>query len=305
MSLKGLKYFLTKPGGWFFFLSSRGLLKRMDDEAYIRREFKYSLGYEPDLEHPKTFNEKTQWLKLHDRRPLYTLLVDKYEAKRIVTEKLGAEYVIPLLGGPWDSVGEIDFDALPEQFVLKCTHDSGGVVICRDKAAFDREAAKAKLEKAMRRNFYWPGREWPYKDVRPRIIAERYLEDESGELLDYKFFTFHGEVFCVQVDYDRFTDHHRNFYTLDWEYMPFTTCYPTDPAHQIPKPACFDKMLQAVQFLCSDAFPFLRVDMYAVGDQPIFGEFTLYHGSGLERFMPEEWDVRLGEQCRLPTDEVS
>ncbi|MCR5576402.1 MAG: glycosyl transferase [Oscillospiraceae bacterium] len=303
MSLAGLKYFLNKPGGWFFFLQSRGLLNWMDDEAYIKRLFCYSRGYALDLEHPKTFNEKLQWLKLHDRRPLYTKLVDKYEVKDYVAEKVGSEYVIPVIAGPWDSADEIDFDALPEQFVLKCTHDSGGVVICRGKAALDRRAAEAKLRKAMKRNFFWPGREWPYKNVKPRIFVERYVEDESGELRDYKIFVFHGQPFCIQVDYARFTDHHRNFYDLDWNYLPFTTEYPTDPSHVIARPACLDGMLELARRLSDESIPFLRVDLYVVGDRPLFGEFTFFHGSGLEPFMPEEWDRILGAQLRLPTDE--
>ncbi len=304
MSIAGLKHYLTKPHGLFFFLSSRGLLNWMDDEAYLKRVFQYSLGRPLDLEHPITFNEKLQWLKLHDRRPLYTQLVDKLTAKAFVAKMIGPEYVIPVIAGPWDSVDEINFDSLPNQFVLKCTHDSGGLVICRDKTRLDQNATKAKLAKSMSRNFYWANREWPYKDVRPRVFAEQYLEDESGDLTDYKFFTFHGEPFCVQIDYDRFTDHHRSFYSLDWTYLPFTTCYPTDPSHPIEKPACFDEMLRIVRLLSSGMFSFLRLDMYVVGNRPKFGEYTFYHGSGLEQFTPPEWDGILGAQLRLPTDEV-
>ena len=300
MSLKGLKYFLNKRGGWFFFLSSRGLLNWMDDEAYLKRVFKYSLGYELNLDDPKTFNEKLQWLKLHDRQPLYTQLVDKYEVKAYVSEKIGAEYVIPTIAGPWDSVDEIDFDALPGHFVLKCTHDSGSVVICRDKAAFDREAAKAKLAKALKRNYYWAGREWPYKNVKPRVFAERYMEDESGELRDYKFFVFFGEPYCVQVDFARFTDHHRNFYDLDWKYLPFTTAYPTDPSHVIDRPVCLDEMLRLVRCLGCETIPFLRFDLYVVEGRPLFGEYTFSHGSGFERFFPPEWDERMGRYLVLP-----
>ena len=161
----------------FDFFASRNMLNWMSDEAFLKRKFKLRMGYELDLDNPKTFNEKLQWLKLYDRNPLYTKLVDKYEVRKYIAEKIGEEYLIPLVGGPWNSPEEIDFDLLPDQFVLKCTHDSGGVVICKDKSKLDISAAKAKLAKHLKRNYYWTNREWPYKNVPPRIIAEKYMED--------------------------------------------------------------------------------------------------------------------------------
>lgn len=179
MSIAGLKYYLSSRANMFDFFASRNMLNWMSDEAFLKRKFKLRMGYELDLDNPKTFNEKLQWLKLYDRNPLYTKLVDKYEVRKYIAEKIGEEYLIPLVGGPWNSPNEIDFDALPEQFVLKCTHDSGGVIICKDKSALDIPAAKAKLAKHLKRNYYWTNREWPYKDVPPRIIAEKYMEDET------------------------------------------------------------------------------------------------------------------------------
>lgn len=293
MSLAGLKYFLTKPGGWFFFLQSRGLLNRMDDEAYLKRLFRYSMGYELPLDNPKTYNEKLQWLKLHDRRPLYTKLVDKYEAKAWVAEKIGAEYVIPVIAGPWDSADEIDFDALPEQFVLKCTHDSGGVVICRDKAAFDREAARAKIAKTLRRNFFWAGREWPYRDVKPRVFAEQYLEDESGELRDYKVMCFGGEPKLIQLHMGRFTHHTQDYYDTDWNLLALRQGSPLSGA-AVPRPAFLDEMLRLSAVL-SEGFPHLRVDWYAINGRLLSGELTLYDSSGLETFEPADWDRKLGD----------
>ena len=301
MSWAGLKYFLTKPGGWFFFLSSRGLLNGMDDEAYIRRVFKYSLGYEPDLEHPKTFNEKLNWLKLHDRKPLYTRIVDKYEVKQYVAEKIGPGYTVPVIAGPWDSADEIDFDALPERFVLKCTHDSGGVVICRDKAAFDREAAKAKLARALGRNFYWSNREWPYKDVKPRVFAERYLEDESGGLRDYKVMCFNGVPRLIQVHNGRFHHHTQDFYDTDWNLLPITQELPSSET-LTPRPACLEEMLRLSQVLAAD-FVQIRVDWYLLGQRLYFGELTFFDGAGYSDFEPEAYNRIIGEWLQLPTED--
>lgn len=301
MSLAGLKYFLTKPGGWFFFLSSRGLLKWMDDEVYIRRVFKYSLGYEPDLEHPKTFNEKLNWLKLHDRKPLYTRIVDKYEVKQYVAEKIGPEYVVPVIAGPWDSVDEIDFDALPERFVLKCTHDSGGVVICRDKASFDREAAKAKLGKALRRNYYWSNREWPYKDVKPRVFAEQYLEDESGELRDYKVMCFNGVPRLIQVHKGRFMTHTQDFYDPDWNLLPITQELPSSGA-RTPRPACLEEMLRLSRILAAD-FVQIRVDWYLLGERLYLGELTFFDGAGYADFEPASYNRIVGDWLQLPAED--
>ena len=300
MSVAGLKYYLTKRGGWFFFLANRGLLNWMDDEAYLRRHFRYAMGYEPDLADPKTYSEKLQWLKLHDRRPLYTKLVDKYEVKDYVAEKIGIEYVIPTIAGPWDSVEEIDFDALPDQFVLKCTHDSGGVVICRNKASFDREAAMKKLAKTLRRNFFWAGREWPYKDVKPRIFAEQYLEDESGELRDYKFFVFDGQVRALFIACDRSSSEETkfDFFDEDFRHLPFRNGHPNAPVCP-EKPCCFEAMKEIAARL-GEGFPHIRVDLYEVDGHVYFGEMTFYHWSGLCPFDPPEWDRVFGDWIRLP-----
>ena len=300
MSLAGLKYFLTKPGGWFFFLQSRGLLNWMDDEAYLKRLYRYSMGCELPLDDPKTFNEKLQWLKLHDRRPLYTKLVDKYEVKAYVAEKIGAEYVVPVIAGPWDSADEIDFDALPEQFVLKCTHDSGGVVICRDKAAFDREAARAKLRKTLRRNFYWAGREWPYKDVKPRVFAERYMEDESGELRDYKVMCFGGEPKLIQLHMGRFTHHTQDFYDTDWNLLPIYQGTPLSGS-AVPRPAFLDEMLRLSRRM-AEGFIQIRLDWFCVEGRLYFGEYTFFDASGCENFEPDEYNRIMGDWIRLPAE---
>ncbi len=304
MSLKGLKYFLTKPGGWFSLLASRGLLNWMDDETYLKRIFKYSLGYEPDLEHPKTFNEKLQWLKLHDRNPLYTQLVDKYEVRSYVADKIGEEYLIPLVGGPWDSAEEIDFDALPEQFVLKCTHDSGSVVICRDKAAFDREAAKAKLAKSLKRNYYWAGREWPYKNVKPRVFAEKLMvTDPAGQasLLDYKLQCFGGRFDNIMVCEGRFSERGTRFYFFDrdWNYLPYCPYEDLDESiFPSLKPLCLDEMIRIAETL-SAGFPELRVDLYNTSGKILFGELTFFPQGGFDDEITESCDLYLGSRLDI------
>lgn len=282
----------------------RILSRCLPDRIYLKLIFYRNRGYRLSLRHPQTFNAKLQWLKLHNRKPLLTRLVDKYEVKDFVRDAIGAEHVIPTLG-VWDRAEDIDVDGLPEQFVLKCTHDSGSVWICKNKAAFDFEGVKKEIRRCLKRNYFYPGREWPYKNVKPRVLAEKYMADENGgDLNDYKVFTFHGKPYCVQVDFDRHTNHRRNFYTTDWEYMPFTTCYPTEPSHEIPKPVCLGGVLDLAEKLAKEAGSpaFVRVDFYIIQSRIYFGELTFYHGGGLEEFMPPEWDGILGEKISLPTD---
>lgn len=294
--------FLVNRQVRFDFLSSQGLYNHMPDEEYIKKQFKVYVGKELDLGNPQTFNEKMQWLKLNDRKLIYTKLVDKYLVRGFVEMVLGKEFLIPLLG-VWDLAEEIDFDKLPDKFVLKCNHNSGeGMCICKGKSQIDFVSVKAKLNYAMRRNYWWHAREWPYKNVERKIIAEKYMEDESGtELKDYKLFTFSGKVKYIEVDYNRFTDHHRNFYTTEWEYVPFTTCYPTNPKYKIPRPRCLEKLVESAEKLaCAAGVPkFVRVDMYIVNDKLYFGEMTFYHGAGYEKFMPQEYDLRLGDMIEL------
>ena len=303
MSIEGLKYYLNRRGGLFFFLSSRGMLNWMPDQMYLKKIFQYSLGYKLDLDAPKTFNEKLQWLKLYDRKPLYTQLVDKFEVRRYVAEKLGESYLIPLIGGPWGSVDEIDFDALPDQFVLKCTHDSGGVIVCRDKAALDIEAAKKKLTQCLKRNYYWSNREWPYKDVKPRIIAEEYLEDESGELRDYKVMCFDGVPKLIQLHKGRFTQHTQDFYNTDWNRLDLVQGSPLSECIEV-RPVFLDSLLDLSSRL-SSGFTHVRLDWYSVNGRLYFGEITFYDASGFEAFNPPEYDRMLGDMIDLGTVSTS
>lgn len=273
----------------------------LPDKLYLRIFFYRNKGYKLSLRNPQMFNEKIQWLKLYDRNPEYTKLTDKYEAKKWVKAAIGEEHIIPTIG-VWEKVEDIDFEKLPGQFVLKCTHDSGSIIMCEDKEKFNVEMAKQNLAKALKENYFYFGREWSYKNIKPRIIAEKYMQDESNrELKDYKVFTFSGKPYCIQVDFGRYTDHKRNFYSTEWEYMPFTTCYPTDPEREIKKPQCLKELLLLSEKLAKAAGNpnFVRIDFYIIYSRIYFGEMTFYHGGGFEKFMPDEWDRILGNKLIL------
>jgi hypothetical protein len=260
------------------------------------------MGTRLDLKSPETFNEKLQWIKLYDRKPEYTQMADKYEVRKIISQKIGGEYLIPLLG-VWDKFDDIDFDKLPNQFVLKCNHDSGSLVICKDKASLNIKQAKKIIEKCLKQNYYYYGRQWVYKDITPRIIAEKYMTDESGsELKDYKVFCFNGEPKIIQVDFNRFTDHKRNFYSIDWEYQSFAVLFPTDEHIFIQKPKDLGLLLNLSRKL-SDGIAQLRCDFYIINEKIYFGELTFYHGDGYEKFTPPEWDRKLGDWIALPLSE--
>ncbi|SDG63973.1 TupA-like ATPgrasp [Selenomonas sp. WCT3] len=264
------------------------------EEWYLKRQFEKLVGYPLNLDNPRTFNEKLQWLKLHDRNPLYTKMVDKYEAKKYVAEIIGEEYIIPTLG-VWEHFDEIDFDTLPQQFVLKCTHDSGSIVICKDKDKLDKKAAREKLERGLRYNYYYRGGfEWPYKNVKPRIIAEKFMVDESRtELKDYKVFNFNGEPKIIQVDYDRFVEHKRDLYSADWEKLEYALMYAMNSGHEVNRPQKLAEMLDLACKL-AEKHPFLRTDFYSIDDKLYFGEMTFYPEAGFGKWTPEEIDEKLG-----------
>lgn len=271
------------------------------DRLWLRIKYLCRMGKNPDLKNPKTFNEKIQWLKLHNRKPEFSVMVDKYEVKKLIEKQTGAEYLIPTLG-VWDKFEDIDFETLPNQFVLKCTHDSGGLVICKDKSKLDFEKAKDKINQSLKNNYFWHGREWPYKNVKPRIIAEQYMVDESGvELKDYKIFNFNGQPRLIQVDFNRFVKHTKNIYDTEWNYLNVAINYPTDPTVDIKKPECLDKMLKMAKEL-SVGLPFLRTDFYVINGQIYFGELTFSPGSGFMKITPESFDLEMGSWIRLPNE---
>ena len=263
--------------------------------------FRHDAGYKMDWKNPKTFNQKLQWLKVYDRNPLYTTLVDKYEVKKYIADKLGEEYVIPTIG-VWDSFDEIDFNSLPDQFVLKCTHDSGGLAVVRDKATFDKEAARKKFNIALNRNNYCVNREWPYKNVKSRIIAEQYMEnDATHDLRDYKFFSFDGETKAMFIATERASETEEtkfDFFDMEYNHLDFRNGHPN--ANVLPeKPACFDEM-HALADKLSEGIPQVRVDFYEVNGKVYFGEMTFFHWSGMKPFEPEEWDYAFGSWIKLP-----
>ena len=300
MSVAGLKYYLSSPANMFDFFASRNMLNWMPDEAFLKRKFKLVMGHELDLDSPKTFNEKLQWLKLYDRKPLYTKLVDKFEVRKYIAEKIGEEYLIPLVGGPWNSPDEIDFDALPDRFVLKCTHDSGGVIICKDKSKLDIPAAKAKLNKRLKRNYYWVNREWPYKDVPHRIIAEKYMEDESGELRDFKVFCFNGVPHSVMVCTDRATgDTKYYFFDKNWKMERCNLIgLNAPPDFDIPRPKKLDDIFEVARVL-SSGLSFARIDLYTINEKVYFGEITFFSEAGFDLDLLPETDALFGSMLDL------
>lgn len=272
----------------------------LPDKQFLELKYYLRLGKTLDISSPKSFNEKLQWLKLYDRKPEYHLLVDKYEVKRIVADKIGEKYIIPTLG-VWNSFDEIDFEKLPNRFVLKCTHDSGSTVICKDKEIFNRSEAKEKLESCRNKDYYKLEREWVYKDIQPRIIAEPYMEDDAThELRDYKFFTFGGKAMAMFVACDRGNSEETkfDFFDMDYIHLPFINGHPN--ADIMPeKPKGFKLMIQLAEYLAK-GIPHVRIDFYEVNGKVYFGEFTFFHWSGLVPFEPDIWDEKFGDWLELP-----
>ena len=302
MSFKSsLKRSIRNPLNLIPSMAYRGLLNWIPDGMYLKLVYRILLGKELDLDNPQTFNEKLQWLKLHDRNPVYSDLVDKYEVKKIVGKIIGKQYIIPNLGGVYDRFEDIKFDDLPNQFVIKCTHDSGGIVVVRDKAELNIERAKKKIDKALKKNFYYMGREWPYKNVKPRIIVEKYMENrDHSDLKDYKFFAFDGVVKALFVASDRQSSEETkfDFYDMEFRHLNIINGHPNSTV-PISKPETFETMRELAEKI-SKGIPHCRVDFYEVNGKAYFGEITFSHWSGFVPFEPEEWDRKFGEWIKLP-----
>lgn len=278
---------------------------KMPDDRYLKMAYYLLMGQRLNLNNPITFNEKLQWLKLYDRNPIYSEMVDKYSAKKYAEQIIGKEYIIPTLG-VWDRFEDINFDELPEQFVLKCTHDSAGLYIVKNKKEFDYENAKKKLSKCLQSNYYYVCREWPYKDVKPRIIAEEYISDnQNSSLIDYKVHNFSGEPKFILVCTDRFSKEgiHEDFYDLDWNLMDLHRPSHQNSINQVKKPCNFDLLLELSHKLSTN-IPFLRTDFYEVNGKLLLGELTFFPAGGMDRFEPELWDNILGDWIKLPTKEI-
>ena len=304
MILRKLIKFILNKDYRFLVLAGRGRKANLPADTFLKTMYKIKTGKELNLENPVLYNEKLQWLKLYDHRPEYTTMVDKYSVKQFVAERIGNKYVVPLLG-VWESVEDIDFDSLPDKFVLKTTHDSGAVIICKNKKVFDINSAKKRLKYFLKRNYFDCNREWPYKNVKPRIIAEAYMEDSIyGELRDYKFFTFGGVPKVLYIAQGRGTSGETvaDFFDMDFNHLDLKIDHEmaTVPPE---KPKCFEKMKRLAAIL-SEGTPQLRVDFYEVDGKVYFGEMTFFHCSGFEKFHPEEWDKIFGDWVKLPVKNV-
>ena len=289
----------------FFVKILRNLNFLFPDKLYLKLLFRFQTGLKLDLDNPKTFCEKIQWLKLYNRNPLYTTLVDKYAVKDYVAKIIGKEHIIPILG-MWNSAEQIDFDSLPNKFVLKTTNGGGGsVLVCKNKLTLDREASIKKMGMQLKqRSIYKTYREWPYKNVPPRIIAEKHMEDENGELNDYKFFCFNGKPQYCQVIRNRFIKETIDFYDLEWNHMSFVGLNPAveNGSNPVEKPRCLKDLIEACEKLSKD-ISFVRVDFFVINNQFYFGEMTFYPASGLGTFRPTEWNYHLGDLIKLPVNE--
>ena len=281
--------------------AENNILKLMSDKLYLKMLYRLNLGKKLDFENPNTFNEKLQWLKIYDRNPQYTQMVDKYEVKKYIENKIGAEHVIPTLG-IWNSFDEIDFDLLPNQFVLKCTH-CGGVYICKDKSTWNTKEIAKKINISLRKNYFWHVREWPYKNVLPRIIAEEYIANDEQEYKDnslivYKVFCFGGEPYLLQViQNDKRKDETIDYFDTEWNLLDLKQNFPNSKVH-LEKPQQLSRMLELSRNL-SQGMAFLRVDWYIKNETLLFSEFTFYSDAGMAKFEPADWDEKLGEMIDL------
>ena len=303
--LHALRSLAANPRKILIYMNSAHLLNPLPDETFLRLLWKARFGSELNLVNPETFNEKMQWLKLYDRDPLHTLMVDKHAVKAYVAPLIGEEHVIPTLG-VWTTPDNIDFSTLPDRFVLKCNHTSGeGLILCRDKTRLNREKAIRELKKAMKDDYYLTYREWPYKDVPRKIIAEPYMEDLQAAALGldtlpvYKILCFEGEPRIIQTIQNDKTSHETiDYFDPDWKLLPFRQNYPNSTV-PTSRPKRLSEMLEIAEKL-SSGFHFLRVDLYEINGEIFFSEFTFFSDAGFAPFEPEEWNRILGSWIHLP-----
>lgn len=304
--IKGFKYVFDKDFR-FYYKATHGYYHDMPDEEYLKKMYKYTTGHELNLDDPQRFSEKLQWLKLYNRNPEYTKMVDKYEVKKYVADIIGEEYVLPALA-VWDSVDEIDISGLPDQFVLKCTHDSGGFAICKDKKTFDLDKAKKKLSRSMKRNYYWSGREWPYKNVKPRILAEPFIDSlGKPDSVEYKITCADGKLcfgtICGGIAHVEFEKRSNDHYDENFQIMPWYAFYKPSKAPLTEKPKHYDEIIELAKKL-SVGIPSVRVDFYVHEDHIYFGEMTFFTWGGFLVFVPDEWDLKLSKYITLPDKKI-
>lgn len=293
--------FLFNQQKRILFLSHFKLSKKIDDKKYLEKMYFAKTGQVLNLDKPISFGEKLQWLKLYNRNPIFTIMVDKVLAKDYVANILGDEIIIPTIA-IWDDPADINFDKLPNKFVLKCNHNSGlGMVICKDKNSIDKKKVVKELKRGIEEDFYSHGREWPYRGINKKVFAEQYMKNSSDEeLRDYKFYCFNGEPKYCQVICNRSKDETIDFFDLEWHVQEFTGLdLPYKPhAAYIDKPNCFDDMIEKARILAND-IPFVRIDFYEINNKVYFGEITFFPASGFGRLYPEIWNNKLGELVQL------
>ena len=281
-------------------LSNEKIAGLFSDKLFLEMKYWAIMGKKLNLDTPQTFNEKLQWLKIHNRKDEYTMMVDKYAVREYIAEKLGEEYLIPLLG-VWDDPEDIDFEALPDRFVLKCNHNSGtGMCICKDKSKLDFDAVRKELKKGINEDYFIISREWPYKNVKRRIIAEQYMEDKDGQFVDYKFYCFGGNIHSVMACIDRASGYPRFYYfDREWNLQRINKHGLEAPeGYTLPKPECMDEMFEIAAKL-SENMPFVRIDLYQIEGKIYFGEITFFSSSGLSPDLPKKTDSLWGSMIDL------
>ena len=283
----------------FYLLRKWNLLNVFSDKLFIRFGYYCRFGECLDLSNPKSFNQKLNWLKLYGRKIEYSALVDKFEVKKYVGNIIGSQYIIPTLA-IWNKIEDINWNELPDEFIIKCTHDSHSYSICKNKLDFNFEATKLMLSQKMKSNLYWWAREWPYKNVKPRIIVEKLLTDSSAEdLKDYKFFCFNGKVKCFKIDFDRFSQHRANYYDINCNLMDIgEEICPPDYEREITIPGNIGEMIYLSEKLAA-GIPFVRIDFYNVNNKIYFGEMTFFPAEGWGRFIDKKNDYTLGSWINL------
>lgn len=269
------------------------------DKAYIKKYYYKIFNRKIDLKNPKSFNEKENWLKLYDRKPIYTVMADKYASRDYISKNFGDKYLVPLLGA-WDNTDDIDFEALPNSFVMKCNHDNG-VLVCRDKEQIDIERVRKEFSDKLNRDFYRKRREWPYKNIKRKVICEKFMENTDGaELVDYKVFCFNSTAKIILVDSDRFTDNSKeDYYDINWNHIDLKFSHYEQSGDRFEKPVFFDEMISIAEKISSD-IPFLRVDFNCWNGNLYIGEMTFYHNAGFAEFDDLKWDELLGSWIELP-----
>lgn len=272
------------------------VLEHLPDKPYLSLLFKRRLGYKMDWKNPQSFNQKLQWMKIYDRNPLYSKYADKVAVRDFVAATIGEQYLIPCLG-VYDKAEDIDYDALPNRFVLKCNHGAKYNVICKDKSKLDIPVVNATINKWLKDEFWRTKREYHYKIIKPRVLCEQYMEDmKTGSLNDYKVFVIAGEPYMIQVDIDRFCEHKRNIYDANWNLLDVEISFPKGPP--VPRPKALDEMLLCARKLAA-GFEEVRVDFYIINEKLYFGEMTFFSGAGFSCYKPRDFEFEMGKKLKL------